>query len=158
MQQRLRRLRRLSCRLDVKVQQHGRQGLSLRGVCRHGVGRRQRDLAPFDLQHRVVSPSIQVPVFLLVQDGVHSWHFQPFQLPFSIWKADVHGRWQAVVVLPDPGMDAADASLQQVLWPVQVLRQGHLHPDGQGQHAAEISGITIVVLEPPAHEKLEHIQ
>ena len=71
---------------------------------------------------------------------------------------DIHGRGQAVVVLPDPGMDAADASLQQVLWPVQMLRQSYLHPDGQGQHAAKISGITIVVLEPPADEMSEHIR
>ena len=130
---------------------------SLGRVRRHGIGRGQRDLAPFDLQHGIVSPSIQVPVFLLGQDGVHSWHFHAVQLPFSIWECDIHGRWQAVVVLPDPGMDTADASLQQVLWPVQVLCQGHLHSNGQGQHAAKISGITVMVLEPPVREEFQTI-
>ena len=56
-------------------------------MCRHGVDRRQRDLTSFDFQHRIVSSSVQVPVFLLGQDGVHFWHFHSVQLPFSIWEA-----------------------------------------------------------------------
>ena len=52
--------------------------------------------------------------------------------------------------MPDPGVHAAHATLQQqlVLGAVEVLRQRHWHADGQGQHAAEVRSVPVVVLQP----------
>ena len=59
---------------------------------------------------------------------------------------------EAIIVGPHPGMHAAHGALQEhlVRRPVQMMGQSNWHADGQRQHAAQITRVAVMVLQPPA--------
>lgn len=65
---------------------------------------------------------------------------------------------KTVVLRPHPRVHIAPSAFQEhlVRRPVQVVRQGNGHADGQGQHATEIACISVVILQPPAGTRLSN--
>ena len=150
--------------VDAQVQEHCCHRLPLAGMGSYGKGWHQRDLRASDLESGLGAVLVQEPRSTHGHRRVEPGLAGAVQLPFGAFKLDVHHLWLLLVVRPDPRVHVTDAPLQEgLLRAIQMLRQGDWHANGQGQHAAEVAGIAIVVLEPAhlcslvARLRLQHV-
>ena len=72
-----------------EIQQHRAQGFSLAGMRRHGICRRERQLAALDLQDLFLALVVQVPRQLLRLDWIHTRFVDAVQLPSGAFELEV---------------------------------------------------------------------
>ena len=99
---------------------------------RDRVGRGQRQLRPRDLEHRLLALGVQLPDLADGVDRVEARLRRPVELPGRPVKLHIDAGRPQVVLLPDPGVDAASATSEEelVLGAIKVVGQDHAHPDG----------------------------
>ena len=82
---------------------------------RDRVGRGQRQLRPRDLEHRLLALGVQLPDLAGGVDRVETGLRRPIELPGCPVKLHVDAGRPQVVLLPDPGVDAAGAASEEEL-------------------------------------------
>ena len=71
-----------------EIQQHRAQSFSLAGTGRHGICRREGQLAALDLQDLFLALVVQVPRQLLRLDWIHTWFVDAVQLPSGAFELE----------------------------------------------------------------------
>ena len=99
---------------------------------RDRVGRGQRQLRPRNLEDRLLALGVQLPDLAGGVDRVEAGLRRPVELPGRAVELHVDAGRPQVVLLPDPGVDAAGTASEEelVLGAIEVVGQDHAHPDG----------------------------